>query len=137
MWHAAQVVAAGYHSVFQFYSDGRFTFNYDQNRELPVILSFSGRYETRGNALLLFADSREMLAHSDQLELTGGMGYIWMETSIETEPYSGQFRFPISRLQRVGEIEDLSGFDWMQNRKVIEIGGRRFFHISDDPDDYS
>jgi YARHG domain len=134
VWHVSPHVASGFHEVYQFYQDGRFTFNYSQMRELSTFFSFSGRYETGGAELLLYAESRKILAHKDDIELTGGWGYIWKDSRLETEPFMRQFRFPIDPIKTVGDLYEEAGVD--KSRLIIEIGGILYFKYSDNPDDY-
>lgn len=156
MWHITPILggAAGFHSVYQFFPDGRFTFNYDQYRELPVIHSFSGRYEIRGNTLVLLADSQTFFIHSDDAEIvnTGGWGYVWTGGSedtdlfqVEEKPFSKEFRLPVSNVGNTGDLyEDdpdrkwlLEAYPHIKTMLWAEIGDMMYFKYSPNPEDYS
>lgn len=140
-WHIMAHVADSFHEVYQFYHDGRFTYNYSQARDLPTFLSFSGRYKTKGNVLFLNAESRKIVVHTDDIKDTVCCGIFWTDYKPGTELFSRQFHFPISRIKTAGELDIYHKEGWVnwvdKSKLTIEVGGTIYFKYSDNPDDYS
>ena len=129
LWHASNMLPAGWHDVYLFYIDGSFVFDYNQMDLKKRILSYSGQWEIQSSTLILEVETMVVIfdgqiVESSELgeELVNGV-----EKTIELD-------IPIHLEYELGDIRHDP--ETIGNRESLAIEGVKYWKFKDATNDF-
>ncbi|MDH3492322.1 MAG: hypothetical protein OEM82_02140 [Acidobacteriota bacterium] len=126
VWQNSKGVGSGLTDNYQFLSDGRFQFNYNQMDGTKRLLSFSGFWNVQRGMLYL---------HANRVALLIGGKWVKASGSIATEYEIEGGRVTKKRISPVEKsVLDISAFQLEdETYTTVKIGGEKFWKLSSDP----
>lgn len=127
VWHASPYVAAGMNDNFQFFEDGTFKFNYNQMILSKRSISYSGRWEISQGKLILTV--------TEKTDIVGGKK-IKSELSADGFEIEGGEQVAAKVKPAAKQTKTLSKITQDEIYKMMQIGGVKYWKLSDDPKSY-
>lgn len=127
LWHATPYVASGMNDLYRFYSDGRFSFEYNQMVWSKRTISYSGKWRIENRRLILTLTKE-----------TGVVGGRRIKSDMSADGYEIQSGKEVIRNLKSPKIEGkkLGKLRQGELTKFISIGSRKYWRLSKNPKEY-
>lgn len=130
VWQDSPGMAAGWSNTFQFFPDGRFTFNISQMDCAARERSYSGSWSIVRGKLVLRITERTVIEGGRLVQATGSCG-----STFEIEDGTVRSR-PVSPARSRRLALSRRGVD-KYGRLKIRLGGKTYWKFGSDPNEYS
>ncbi|MCI0449693.1 MAG: hypothetical protein L0Y79_07905 [Chlorobi bacterium] len=131
VWQDMNIVGSGWSNSYLFFNDGSFKFFFSQMDCSKRMVSYSGKWQVSGEALLLAVGERVIVEGGIMVKSTGSCASDstiegGIERKIEVSPPE-QIEYAVSRIYKESD-NDIQ-------RDVVYIDMVKFWKFSDDPND--
>lgn len=127
IWQISENVAAGMNDLFRFYSDGRFSFEYNQMVWSKRNISYSGKWKIKNRKLILTTTSETVVVGGKRVK-----------SDMSADGYEIQGGRELRRKLKPNKIEikNLGNLQQGELTKFITIGTTKYWRLSKNPKDY-